>query len=76
LVGSLVRPVKELRSFQKIFLKKGESKQVSFTITSEELKFYNNDLKQIVEPGDFKMFIGSSSADTKEVNFKLISDSH
>jgi beta-glucosidase len=71
LVGSLVRPVKELKGFQKVFLKKGESKQVSFTITAEELKFYNNDLKQVVEPGDFKVFIGTNSNDVKEASFQV-----
>jgi beta-glucosidase len=71
LVGSLVRPVKELKGFQKVFLKKGESKQVSFTITAEELKFYNNDLKQVVEPGDFRVFIGTNSNDVKEASFQV-----
>jgi beta-glucosidase len=71
LVGSLVRPVKELKGFQKIYLKKGESKQVSFNITAEELKFFNNDLKQVVEPGDFKAFIGTNSNDVKEASFRV-----
>ena len=71
LVGSLVRPVKELKGFQKIYLKKGESKQVSFNITAEELKFFNNDLKQVVEPGDFKAFIGTNSNDVKEASFQV-----
>jgi beta-glucosidase len=71
LVGSLVRPVKELKGFQKIYLKKGESKQVSFNITAEELKFFNNDLKQVVEPGDFKVFIGTNSNDVKEASFQV-----
>jgi beta-glucosidase len=71
LVGSLVRPVKELKGFHKIYLKKGESKQVSFNITAEELKFFNNDLKQVVEPGDFKVFIGTNSNDVKEASFQV-----
>ncbi len=45
LVGSITRPVKELKGFQKIMLKKGESKKITFDITSESLKFYNGDLK-------------------------------
>ena len=72
MVGSLVRPVKELKGFQKLFLKKGESKTVSFIITENDLKFYNNELKYAAEPGDFKLFIGTSSNETKETNFKLI----
>ena len=71
LVGSVVRPVKELKGFQKIFLKTGESKQVSFTIDVNELKFYNGELKYIYEPGDFKIFIGGNSKNVKEVSFKL-----
>lgn len=71
MAGSLVRPVKELKGFQKIFLKKGESKKISFTITAKELKFYNNELKYIAEPGDFKIFIGGSSRNVKEADFKM-----
>jgi beta-glucosidase len=71
LVGSVVRPVKELKGFQKIFLKKGESKQASFTIDVNKLKFYNPELKYIYEPGDFKVYIGGNSQEVKEANFKL-----
>jgi beta-glucosidase len=72
LVGSVVRPVKELKNFQKILFKKGESKEVKFTITVEDLKFYNDSLQWIYEPGDFKVFIGGNSRDVKEANFKLL----
>ncbi len=72
LVGSVVRPVKELKGFQKIFLKKGESKQVSFTIDADKLKFYNDELKYIYEPGDFKVYVGGNSQDVKETGFKLL----
>lgn len=71
LVGSSTRPVKELKGFQKISLKPGESKVVSFKISAEELKFYNSDLKFVAEPGDFKVFIGTNSRDTAEAQFKL-----
>ena len=71
LVGSVVRPVKELKGFQKVFLKKGESRQVSFTIDTGKLKFYNSELKYIYEPGDFKVYIGGNSQDVKEASFKL-----
>jgi len=70
-VGSVVRPVKELKGFQKIFIRKGESKQVSFTIDVNKLKFYNSDLKYIYEPGDFKVYIGGNSQEVKEAGFKL-----
>jgi beta-glucosidase len=63
LVGSITRPVKELKGFQKIELKAGESRQVSFTITPADLKFYNNDLKYDWEPGDFLIMAGGNSRD-------------
>lgn len=70
-VGSIARPVKELKGFQKIMMKKGETREVKFTIGLEELKFYNNELKYLAEPGDFKVFIGGNSVDVKEAGFKL-----
>jgi beta-glucosidase len=70
-VGSVTRPVKELKGFQKISLKAGESKEVVFTISVNDLKFYNADLKLVAEPGDFKVFIGGNSRDVKEAAFKL-----
>jgi beta-glucosidase len=71
MVASVVRPVKELKGFQKIFLKKGESKVVKFLIGVNDLKFYNNELKYAAEPGDFKIFIGTNSAEVKEAGFIL-----
>ena len=72
MVGSITRPVKELKGFQKIELKAGESKKVSFSISVNDLKFYNYDLKYVAEPGDFKVFIGGNSRDVKEADFKLV----
>ncbi len=71
LVGSVTRPVKELKGFQKVFLKKGESRDIRFEITVDDLKFYNNELEFVAEPGDFKLFIGTSSSDVKEAGFSL-----
>jgi beta-glucosidase len=71
MVGSITRPVKELKGFQRIFLKKGESKEVHFTIDVNMLKFYNSDLKFVAESGDFKVFIGGNSRDVKEASFTL-----
>jgi beta-glucosidase len=62
-VGSITRPVKELKGFQKISLNPGESKEVSFTITPNDLKFYNYDLKYDWEPGEFQIQIGGNSRD-------------
>ena len=71
LVGSITRPVKELKGFQKIALRAGESKKVTFTISNKDLKFYNSDLKYVAEPGNYKLFIGGNSRDVKEADFKL-----
>ena len=71
LVGSVTRPVKELKGFERIFLKAGESKTVKFKITPEMLKFYNYDLKYINEAGDFTVMIGSNSEQVKSAGFKL-----
>jgi beta-glucosidase len=70
LVGSVTRPVKELKGFQKIALKAGESKLVTFTITPEDLKFYNADLKYDWEPGEFVILVGGNSRDVKEGKMK------
>jgi len=65
LVASLVRPIKELKDFQKIMLKPGESKTVHFSIDNQKLSFYNNKLEWVSEPGQFNLMIGSSSADIR-----------
>src|SRR5690606_31061829 len=71
LVGSITRPVKELKGFQKISLKKGESRNITFEISVEDLKFYNNDLEFVAEPGDVKLSIGTDSKEVKEAEFSL-----
>ena len=71
LVGSITRPVKELKGFERIHLKKGESKQVTFTITPELLKFYNYDIQYVYEPGEFHVMIGPNSRDVKTTSFEL-----
>lgn len=72
LVGSITRPVKELKGFQKIELKAGETKTVSFNITPEDLKFYNADLKYDWESGDFEIMIGTNSSDVKKVKINWV----
>ena len=71
-VGSITRPLKELKGFQKVFLKKGESKKITFTIGIDDLKFYNYDLKWVAEPGDFEVMIGTNSEQVNKVGFKLL----
>jgi beta-glucosidase len=70
-VGSTTRPVKELKGFQKVFLKAGESGTVTFSITTQDLKFYNYDLQYICEPGEFVVMVGGNSRDTREKKFEL-----
>lgn len=71
MVASVTRPVRELKGFQKIDLKPGESKVVTFAISPEDLKFYNYDLKYVAEPGEFRVYIGGNSDAVKEASFTL-----
>ena len=71
LVGSVTRPLKELKRFKKILLKSKESKKVSFTINSNDLAFYTKDMSFKAEAGDFKLFVGTNSQDLLETNFAL-----
>ncbi len=71
LVASVTQPVKKLKGFQKIELRKGQSREVRFTITEEELKFFNGDLKWVSEPGAFEVFIGTSSNNVQKAAFTL-----
>ena len=70
-IGTVTRPVKELKGFQKVPLKKGETKQITFFITIEDLKFYNYDLDFVAEPGEFEIFIGTNLDDTLKTSFRL-----
>lgn len=70
-VASLTRPVKELKSFKKIKLKKNESTTVVFNISADMLRFYSENLEYKSEPGEFKLFIGTNSRDVKETSFVL-----
>ncbi|CAI8812939.1 beta-glucosidase BglX [Pseudomonas sp. YuFO20] len=70
--GSMIRPIKELKNFQKIMLKAGEQKVVHFTITEDDLKFYNTQLKYVAEPGKFNVQIGLDSQDVTQQSFELL----
>jgi len=70
-VGSITRPLKELKGFQKVFLKKGESKMVTFTIDEKMLRFYNADLKHVSEKGGFQLYIGTNASDQNAASFDL-----
>ena len=72
LAGSVTRPVKELKGFEKVALKAGEKKQVSFTIDEALLAFYGIDMQKKAEPGDFTVWVGLNSADeTNQSSFSL-----
>ncbi len=66
-VSTLTRPVKELKDFARISLNAGETKNVSFKITADKLKYLDENLKEIVEPGDFEIMVGGSSVKTDKV---------
>ena len=72
LVGSITRPVKELKGFQKIELEKGETKTITFKLTVNDLKFYNYDLNFVAESGMFEVFVGTNSDTTMKSEFELI----
>lgn len=71
LVASVTRPVKELKAFEKVLIKAGEKKTVSFYLTNEDLSFYKNDLSFGSEPGKFQVFVGTNSRDAKKAEFIL-----
>lgn len=71
LVGTVTRPVKELKGFKRIGLKPGESQEVVFHISEEDLKFYNAKLDYVAEPGAFDVFVGPNSRDVMALRFEL-----
>jgi len=71
LVGSVTRPVKELKGFKKVFIPRGETREVRFLLTSNDLRFYDINMDYLAEPGDFKIFAGTNSQDLLESSFTL-----
>src|SRR5690606_9757373 len=71
LVGSVTRPVKELKKFRKIKLAPGQSERVVFKLTVGDLKFYDANLDYVAEPGEFAVFVGTNSSDVQEARFVL-----
>lgn len=72
LVGSVTRPVKELKGFERIDLKKGETKTVTFEISSDDLRFYNSEIKFTAEAGQFEIFVGGNSDIERKASFELV----
>ena len=71
-VGEVVRPLKELKGFEKVMLHPGETRTVSFTITEEQLRYHHSDLQYKSDPGAFVAYIGSNSHDVQALPFQLI----
>ena len=71
-VGSITRPVRELKRFEKVAIKKGEKKEVTFTISSEDLKFVNNKMELKAESGKFNIWVGANSSSISKKSFHLI----
>jgi beta-glucosidase len=71
MVGSVTRPVKELKGFQKVDLAPGQSREVTFVLKTADLAFYTAAGKWEAEPGAFKVFVGGSARDVKEAGFRL-----
>lgn len=69
--GSVTRPVKELKRFERVTLKPGETKQITFTLPIEELVFWNINMKKVVEPGDFVLWVAPNSVDGNSTEFKV-----
>lgn len=70
-VASMTRPVKELKGFQRVTLQPGEKRRVEFTLGNEHLGFWNRQMRYVVEPGEFRVMVGSSSADVIEGKFEV-----
>lgn len=71
MVGSVTRPVKELKGFKKVFIKSGDKVRVEFKLTASDLAFYTNTMEFKAEPGEFKVFVGGNSRDLQELSFRL-----
>lgn len=71
-ISSVSRPILELKGFKKIFLKKGETKTVEFDISPEELRFFDRNMNEAVEPGKFIIYVGKSSIDLKSIELNVI----
>ena len=71
MVGSITRPVQELKGFERVNIKKGETKTISFEITPELLQFYDQNYNEVLEPGDFQVMVGPNSRDIITKTFIL-----
>jgi beta-glucosidase len=71
-VASLARPVKELKDFKRVTLQAGEKRTVEFTLTRDQLAFWNREMRFVVEPGEFRVMVGTNSQDVLEAKFEVV----
>jgi beta-glucosidase len=71
-VASMARPVKELKGFQRVTLRPGEKRRIEFSLSHDHLAFWNHDMKFVVEPGEFRVMVGSNSRDVIEAKFEVV----
>lgn len=74
LFASVTRPVRELKQYQQVTLQPGESRRVAFTLSTSELEFFNSDLEEVLEPGDFKAWVAPNAAAGLMVTFEVLSN--
>ena len=72
LVGSLARPVRELKRFRRVHLEPGETQVIEFALPVDELAFYNNEEERVLEPGEFEIFVGGSSLAPLAGKFEVV----
>ena len=72
--ASVPRPVKELRGFERVRLRPRESQTVHFRLSPDDLKFYDEQMRLVLEPGAFRVFVGASSEDGQEAEFEVVED--
>lgn len=68
---SITPPIRELKGFKKVFLKRGEAREVTLTLVPKDMKFYNSSLEFVSEPGEFEIFVGTDSAADLKTSFVL-----
>jgi beta-glucosidase len=72
IIGDVTRPVKELKGFRKVTIPRGQTITVAFTISPAELSYYHQDMSYSFDPGEFELFIGTNSEDTRKTTFKIM----
>ena len=72
IVAQIARPVKELKAFKRVKIEKGKTKRVSFTITLDDLKYYNQDMQFVYDPGEFEIMVGPNSSNLQTLTINAL----